>query len=230
VTVILALSVSVGCSTAAAPAPQASSASGVEAVEQSAVALQVQRCRPIPEMGAGLIIEPGRVLTAAHVVAGATSISVISGGNRVDGEIIGFDPTQDLAVIGVPADLGPAIPLPAVAPESLAGTRGRVGVFREGAVEVHDATIVRRVVINTEDIYRSGRHRRLGYEIDMPIEVGDSGAVVVVDGEAVAVVWARARNDVSRVWATDTVRAGELITEQLATGVIDDSVDLTRCS
>jgi S1-C subfamily serine protease len=232
---ILTVSVVIGCSTEPASSPQAvdtvaADAGAVDAVEQSAVALQVQRCRPIPEVGAGLIIEPGRVLTAAHVVAGATTISLISGGKQVVGEVIGFDPIQDLAVIGVPMDFGPSIPLPSPAPGSLTGARGQIGVFRDGVVEVRDATIVRRVVITTEDIYRSGRHRRMGYEIDAPIEVGDSGAVVVVDGEAVAVVWARARDDVSRVWAADPVRSGALITAQLETGAFDDSVDLTRCS
>ncbi len=196
----------------------------------AAVALRAQRCRAIPDVGVGLIIESGRVLTAAHVVAGATSITVTNGDREVPGEVLAFDPTQDLAIIGVAADLGSPIPLANAASESLGAATGHIAVFRDGEMEVRTATIVRRVAITTEDIYRSGRHRRLGYEIDVPIESGDSGSVVVVDGDAVAVIWGRARHDPRRVWATDAIRSVSLLTEQLAAGQIDDAIDLTRCS
>lgn len=196
----------------------------------AAVSVRAQRCRAIPDVGVGLIIESGRVLTAAHVVAGATSITVTNGDRQVPGEVLAFDPTQDLAVIGVASDLGSPIPLAEVGSESLSSATGHIAVFRDGEMEVRTATIVRRVAVTTEDIYRSGRHRRLGYEIDVPIESGDSGSVVVVDGDAVAVIWGRARHDPRRVWATDAIRSASLLIEQLASGEIDDAIDLTRCS
>ena len=44
--------------------------------------------------------------------------------------------------------------------------------------------VVRPVTIRTEDIYIQGHVLRPGYELDAMIEPGDSGGVVVVDGQA----------------------------------------------
>jgi hypothetical protein len=87
--------------------------------------------------------------------------------------------------------------------------------------------LVRRVEILTEDIYREGETRRPGYEVRAEIRPGDSGAVVVVDGSPVAVLWSRSRNEDTRAWAIDPVRGGELISTQLAAG--SEPVDNGRC-
>jgi hypothetical protein len=224
-----------GCADAGVETGEASSSDAVSGLDHAAhlgaaVELIVMRCRAVAEHGAGLIIEPGRVLTAAHVVAGATSIRVIGSGRETPGEIIGFDPSQDLAVIAVPTDLGSPVPVPS---DPIAGLRGRVGhavVFRDGQPELREFRIERRVNITTEDVYRAAGHRRIGYEVSGSIETGDSGSVVVVDGSAIAVMWARSRSDPDRIWAADPTRGGGLIAEQLATGSLGDSIDVTRCS
>ena len=51
----------------------------------------------------------------------------------------------------------------------------------------------------------------------------------MIDGDVAAVVWARSRRFDDRSWAIDPDRAGELIDEQLRTGVIGADIDLTRC-
>ena len=56
--------------------------------------------------GSGFILDPsGQILTNAHVVDGATSISItLDSGDRVDARILGLDPVLDLALLKVDAD------------------------------------------------------------------------------------------------------------------------------
>jgi hypothetical protein len=72
------------------------------------------------------------------------------------------------------------------------------GRARERHVDVH-----RRVIVRTGDIYRDGEHERLGLELGIELEAGDSGSPVVGrDGSLLAVVWATSRRQDDRAWAT----------------------------
>lgn len=200
-----------------------------DALLQAAVALRVAACRPIPVRGAGLLIAPGMVLTAAHVVAGATSIVAIgSTGVEAIGEVVAFDPHDDLAVVAVPVPLG--VPLPLTADPPTGAFAGEVVLFRQDVASVVPVRAIRRVTINTEDIYRGGPTSRPGYEVQASVLPGDSGGVVVRDGEAVAVMWSRSRLTEDRAWAIDPIRGGSAIRAQLEAGRVDDEVDLTRCA
>jgi hypothetical protein len=86
------------------------------------------------------------------------------------------------------------------------------------------------VHIETEDIYIEGETNRPGIELDADIESGDSGGPVMVDGEVVGVLWARSSKYEHRAYAIDPVAAGGLVRKQLKAGVIDDSIDLARCT
>jgi putative serine protease PepD len=56
--------------------------------------------------GSGFVYEPGRVLTAAHVVAGASEVTVRSAdGTDYVGIVLGGDPLADIAVVAIDADL-----------------------------------------------------------------------------------------------------------------------------
>lgn len=203
--------------------------SGDRALLDAAVAVRVTACRPIVERGTGLVIERGRVLTSAHVVAGATSIRVFTpSGEESDAEVLAFDPLNDLAVLAVDVGLGRPLPL-AVEPPTGAFD-GRVVVFRQDRPVVEPIEVTRRVRINTEDIYRGDAVTRPGYELRADVRAGDSGGVVVHEGAAVAVVWSRSRVTGDRAWAIDPIRGGAALRRQLATGVIDDAVDLGRCA
>jgi hypothetical protein len=89
-------------------------------------------------------------------------------------------------------------------------------------------TIARRVTITTEDMYGNGEVVRPGYELTADIEPGDSGALIVIDGAGVAVIWSRSRRTDERAWAIDPIRGGDTIRAQLNDG-IDASIDTTRC-
>jgi hypothetical protein len=70
----------------------------------------------------------------------------------------------------------------------------------------------RRVDIRTADIYGEGKHLRPGYELGLDIRAGDSGATVVVDGKAVALVWAISRIAEARAWAMRTTLIADHLT------------------
>lgn len=187
-------------------------------------------CRNTAGRGIGTVVEPGVILTSAHTLAGADSVTVTDrNGTAAPARIVAFDPEMDLALLA--AD----IPLPAVAltddpptTDEAPGLAGTIVVERDGRLVVEPITVERRVMITTEDIHREGETRRPGYEITADIEPGDSGALVVIGGSGIAVVWSRSVRTDGKAWAIDPIRAGDTIRSHLADG-IPGSVDLTRC-
>ncbi len=152
------------------------------------------------------MIDVGLVVTAAHVVAGAESIEVVAtDGRRADGEIVLFDPELDLAVIRTDVPVGE--PLAARADAAEAGEIGIVVLPRmtqgDMLVEIADVTVVRKATIRTTDIYLDAKVERAGFEIEGSIDPGDSGAMVVLPGGGVGIVWARSNVDARRAWAID---------------------------
>lgn len=82
------------------------------AVQQSVVSIQVESQAGGAE-GSGVVLDSqGRILTNNHVVSGAQTVQVtLSDGSVYDAEIVGTDPTTDLAVVQLsdpPSDLKPA--------------------------------------------------------------------------------------------------------------------------
>ncbi|MGI8618661.1 MAG: trypsin-like peptidase domain-containing protein [Gemmatimonadaceae bacterium] len=83
----------------------------VERVNDFFFGRTVERTRP--GLGSGFIVDAnGTILTNAHVVAGATRISVaLPGGHTYPARLIGADETNDLAVIKVDGQTMPVAPL-----------------------------------------------------------------------------------------------------------------------
>ncbi|MEV0892296.1 trypsin-like peptidase domain-containing protein [Promicromonospora sp. NPDC050262] len=82
------------------------------AVQESVVSIQVESQSGGAE-GSGVVLDSdGRVLTNNHVVSGAQTVQVtLSDGSVYDADIVGTDPTTDLAVVQLtdpPSDLKPA--------------------------------------------------------------------------------------------------------------------------
>jgi serine protease Do len=69
------------------------------------------RVVPMEGKGSGFIVSPdGMILTNSHVVDGADSVTVtLADGRRFDAEIVGKDPTFDLAVIRIKASNLPVL-------------------------------------------------------------------------------------------------------------------------
>ena len=130
-------------------------------------------------------------------MAGAKSVEVSGVRGRAEATIVYFDPVLDVAVLKV----DPAVATPVTIGDASPGDRGGVVVYRdEGPVEL-PVEVQRLVNIRTADIYGQGRHIRPGYELTLDIRAGESGAVVVIDDRAVALVWATSRQAEARAWA-----------------------------
>lgn len=181
---------STSTSTSPATVPPASMA-------DAAVQVIATGCGPVEVHGAGLMVAAGRIATVAHVVAGAKHVAVRSLHGTSDASVVYFDPILDVAVLQVDPSLAAPVPIGSASP----GDRGNVIVYRDDAPVELAAEVQRLVDIRTADIYGAGTHIRPGYELTLDIVPGDSGAVVVIDGRAVALVWATSRQAASRAWA-----------------------------
>jgi S1-C subfamily serine protease len=193
------------------------------------VGLTVTGCSTGEAHGSGIVMAPGLVLTAAHVVKGADEINVTDGDHSTTASVVAFDPDMDLAYVRLDDGLpGSTIELADSVVER--GERGVAYVFRDGHVVALPVVVRRPVQIKTEDIYIEGDTNRPGFELDADIEAGDSGGPVLVDGKVVGVLWARSSKYEHRAYAIDPVAAGGLVREQLSAGAIDNSIDLARCT
>jgi S1-C subfamily serine protease len=170
------------------------------AITDAAVQIIANGCSQVEVHGAGLIVAEGRVATVAHVVAGAERIEVRGTHGSAEASVVYFDPVLDVAVLKVERSLGAPIAIGTAS----RGDHGGAIVYRDGAPVELPVGIQRLVDIRTGDIYGEGTHIRPGYELTIDIQAGDSGAVVVVDDRAVALVWAVSRQAESRAWAMRT--------------------------
>ena len=186
------------------------------AATASAVELLAIGCRVDPVRGAGAVVSDGSgnawVLTAAHVVAGATSI-VISTSDRsvhaVSATVVALDPANDLALLRAPVSTPALILAPALA---VRGDRGATVVFDDRQPTTLAYEIGGRASVGIDDIYRKERSKRSGYRVDIEIDLGDSGAVLVDrDGHALGVLYAKSLTDDGSAFATDTGAIVELL-------------------
>jgi len=189
--------VAVSCGGTGSPA---TTTSPVTPIRDAAVQVIANGCREVEVHGAGLMVAAGKVATVAHVVAGATSVEVRSSHGTGPATVVYFDPVLDVAVLKVDAGLATPIPIGS----AVAGDQGNVIVYRAGVPTELPAAVERPVNIRTADIYGEGKHLRPGFELSLDIKAGDSGAVVVVDHRAVALVWAISRQAEARAWAMRT--------------------------
>ena len=193
----------VSCSSTAAPPPAstipppATTTTTTVDFAKSAVQVVANGCSSIEVHGAGLMVGAGRIATVAHVVAGSKSVEVRGVRGTAQATIVYFDPVRDLAVLKVDPALAAPIAIGSAAP----GDQGSVIVYRKDAPVELPVSVERLVNIRTGDIYLQGKHIRPGYELNLDIQAGDSGAVVVIGGKAVALLWATSREAQARAWA-----------------------------
>ena len=179
----------------------------------SAVAIRATGCAPGSIRGAGAVIEGGFVLTAAHVVAGASSITVQPANSPPGSEprtarLVALDPKSDLALLAI---AGSALPGLTVAGGAASGA-GVAIVFRESKAVVHPFVIKRPVQVRILDIYGQRTVTRESYQVATEISRGDSGAVLIgPEGTAVGVLYARSDESDDRAWATTMATVPRLI-------------------
>ncbi|MCP4225530.1 MAG: trypsin-like peptidase domain-containing protein [Actinomycetia bacterium] len=181
--------------------------SGIDAVRARAVGIRAGGCSLVDGLGSGFIVDEGKVLTSAHVVAGATDVRVVVDGVELAASVDAFDPDADLALLRAEVDGDPVV-------VQAAPVESDVSILAwtpDGGVEAIPSTVARRLLVTIEDINLQGRTEREAIEVATGVARGVSGAGVVdADGHLVGIIYASSRERQAS-FAIDAPLLGELI-------------------
>lgn len=186
-----------GESIKAAPAPDGSVPGAVAQSEQSVVTVLASKpACGVDSEGSGWVVQRGRVVTNAHVVAGASSVVVRESGH-VDVEratLVAFDPSRDLAVLDVTDLNAPALD---IGPDLTAGSAAyAAGYPGDGPFTISPQRVRDRLEARGTDIYQSGSVDRDIYSLRGVVRPGNSGGPLLdAHGDVAGVVFARSATD-----------------------------------
>jgi S1-C subfamily serine protease len=136
--------------------------------------------------GSGVVFrDDGMILTSAHLVSDASKVAVrLSDGRRLDGEIVGLDPTTDVAVVDVDATGLPVAVLGSVERLEVGAAALAVGCQPgDGAASPSVTTGVFSDLSHSLDTGKGWLHGLL--QTDAPVDSTTSGGALVDDGGAV---------------------------------------------
>jgi S1-C subfamily serine protease len=179
-----------------APDANLADSSVVTATRPSVVKIRglANGCQKVLE-GTGFVIKPGRVMSNAHVVAGADSVTVEADGTTYDAKVVSYDPNADISILDVP-NLQ-AQPLAFSDTPGKSGTDAVVLGYPGGGSFVATPARIREVIeLNGPDIYRTTTVTREVYTIRGTVRQGDSGGPLIdLDGKVLGVVFGAAVDD-----------------------------------
>jgi S1-C subfamily serine protease len=182
----------------AVAAPDAALANSpvVAATQPSVVKIRAiaPSCQKVLE-GSGFVLSPDRVMTNAHVVAGANTVTVEASGNPYDATVVSYDPTVDIAILAVP-NLPPG-PLAFANTPATSGTEAIVMGYPGGGGFVATPARVRELIeLSGPDIYRNATINREVYTVRASVEQGNSGGPLInLNGQVLGVVFGAAVDD-----------------------------------
>jgi S1-C subfamily serine protease len=196
----------------AVAAPDATLANNpvVAATQPSVVKIRAiaPSCQKVLE-GSGFVLSPDRVMTNAHVVAGANSVTVEASGNSYDATVVSYDPTVDIAILSVP-NLPPG-PLAFANTPVTSGTEAIVLGYPGGGSFVATPARIRELIeLSGPDIYRNATVNREVYTVRASVEQGNSGGPLIdLNGQVLGVVFGAAvdENDTGFVLTAKEVAA-----------------------
>jgi S1-C subfamily serine protease len=194
----------------------------IDASDQSTARVAGEACDHI-KVGSGFVIEPGYVVTNAHVVAGVDSPDVqFPGAGPFSATTVLFDDDIDLAVLYVQRELPQDLDLSGS--DLSRGGRGAVLGYPGGAGLTASTAGVRRVLNAIgRDIYGRGTVEREVYELQTRVRPGNSGGPFVTPGGVVAgVVFAASTTDNELGYALTSTQVEPVIRRGLGrTGAVD---------
>jgi len=142
--------------------------------------------------GTAFVYAPQRLLTNAHVVAGADQVQVQTPGGPLTAHVVLFDPGRDIAVLWVP---GLTVrPLPMATEIAASGQDAIVlGYPQDGPFDVRPARVRDRERISGHDIYGELSVDRDIYTIRSVVRAGNSGGPLIdTRGAVLGIVFASA--------------------------------------
>jgi S1-C subfamily serine protease len=165
------------------PNPQVLRLPGVRAAAPSVVRILGTACGLGIE-GSGWIAAPRTVVTAAHVVAGEddTTVNPFGSSATLKAQVIGFDPTNDIAVLRVPGLSGRPLPLVDARPGASVAV---LGYPEDGPFDATPARIGTTTFTLLTDAYGRGPVDRKVTTLRGTLRHGDSGGPAVDGNGAV---------------------------------------------
>jgi S1-C subfamily serine protease len=196
-----------------APDPAIARSAAIAAARESVVKVTTESrsCQQAQE-GTGWVVSQGRIVTNAHVVAGAEVVRVEARGRTLAAKVVVFDPDRDLAILSVP-DLGvPALKLG----DSL--ERGDLaavpGYPLNGPYVVVSARVRATIDARGYDIYGDQRVLREIYSLNTKVQPGNSGGPLLdSQGRVVGVIFAKSLDDASTGYALTLDEAKPVLDE-----------------
>ncbi len=170
----------------------------------AAVRVEAFGCRSTAVVGGGSFVGAERILTVAHVVAGADRVEVLlADGTRVEADVVAIDGPRDLAVLHAEVEVPPL-----ALGSANRGEQGEFVTFRNGSSAEMELRVQRVLELHDgEGIYEA----RQGYELAASVLEGDSGAAMVVRGRIAGVIFARSSGHSHRAFAIDIAEAATVL-------------------
>ncbi|MFM8948806.1 MAG: serine protease [Acidimicrobiaceae bacterium] len=175
-------------------------------------------CRSAETRTVGTIIDGGFILTVAHGVAGQNLNQITTTTGAVfEASIAAIDIDLDLALLQVDGTFQSQLSEPLRLVAAKPGERVSFVAFDDNEQFTRDAKIKRRLKINTQDIYLKNKTSRPGLEVELEVNVGNSGGPLINrSGEVVGIVWSTSRVVKNRSWATRSEAVNALLAEASA--------------
>jgi S1-C subfamily serine protease len=196
----------------------------VAAVRPSVVKIRgvAPGCQKVLE-GSGFAVAPNRVMSNAHVVAGADTVTVESDGQTYDASVVSYDPFEDISILEVP-NL-PSAPLAFADAPAKTGTDALVlGYPGGGEFAATPARVRETIELNGPDIYRTTTVTREVYTIRGTVRQGNSGGPMIDrNGKVLGVVFGAAVDDAETGFVLTSKEVSRQLdkignTQQIATG------------
>ena len=197
---------------------------GASAARHAGVGVVADGCGLTSRLASGVVVQrPGQVVTVAHAIAGASSVSVVDDtGTAHPATVTAFDKDRDLAVLNVPSLAAPALN---TAPSAI-GPGAIVSWSRDEGVSYQTVSVTRELMVTIEDIYVEDVVKRRGIEVRGDIHKGDSGsAVLSPSGDVMGIIYAQSRSRDGYGYATDSAELDALLRTVSSTPVANG-----RCS
>lgn len=201
------------------PVPDAGSSQTAAVRQAASSVVQVFSDAPscgTDSAGSGWVVAQQRVVTNAHVVAGASTVTVRVGGTGapLPASVVAFDPNLDLAILSVP-HLG-SRPLARAGAQPDQTPVVAAGYPMGGPYSLSPARVRGTVLARGEDIYRAESVTREVYSIRAVLRPGNSGGpLLTAGGEVAGTVFAASMVDAETGYAL-TDKATDRLLDQAA--------------
>ncbi|AOS61103.1 MarP family serine protease [Actinoalloteichus hymeniacidonis] len=210
------------------PDPELQNSRTVQTVRESVVKVHgtASSCSRVLN-GSGFVVSEQRVMTNAHVVAGAEEVSIEVGEARLPATVVLYDPESDIAILAVPDFFG--TPLEFVEEPSAAGADGIVLGYPLGGDYRASAARIRQLFnLRGPDIYDSTTVTREVYTVRSDVRSGNSGGPLIdPDGRVQGMVFGAAVDDEE----TGFVLTNDEIADEVAAAPdLVDPVGTGQCS